>query len=142
MALAPYFHMVTQRGRGDCTVCCLAMLLGITYEDALEAMSHVATHPHHGMYVSDIQRAAAVLNRPLKIRRKFNPETASGILSIARTRRLSRVWARDHAVILREGIIADPADGMIYLDYETFITDTGAKVGSLLMEDEHGTSRV
>src|SRR5262245_52799611 len=92
-------HMVPGRERNDCAICVLAMYLGVSYEDVLRAVA-VRDRPYQGrqgLRLREIERIARALGTPLKRHRKYDVNTAYGILSLP-----------DHVVLLRTGVVIDP----------------------------------
>lgn len=125
----PFLKVIPQRHQGDCTVACLAMLLGISYEDSLLAFAS-AEIMTSGAYVRAIIVAARHFNRTLRRRRKFDIETDSGILVIT-----SKEWKVDHVVILKDGLIID-TDSTIWDADIYFAVNKARGVGLLTLEDE------
>lgn len=109
MTLPPVFFVIQQRGSGDCTIAALAILLGSTYEDVLEAAGQVARKPHRrGMWTTQIIKVAAALGATLVRKQKFNLEEDAGILCVG--------GVVPHVVVLRDGLLIDPADGCVWLE--------------------------
>lgn len=107
---APIIKVVTQRGGGDCGICCLAMFLGVTYEDALAAaVTQTKDRKLHrrGMWDSQIIRTAKVLGVALHKQRRWDMETADGILCLFTAKH------EDHVVVLHNGMIFD-TDGTVW----------------------------
>jgi ABC-type bacteriocin/lantibiotic exporter with double-glycine peptidase domain len=80
---APILRVVPQRESSDCSVACLTMLSGETYEDVLRAVCAVDENgARDGMYIPQIIRAASELGMELRKKRRVNLETDQGILHI------------------------------------------------------------
>lgn len=124
----PIIRVIAQRHIGDCSVACLAMLLQVSYEEALLAFEpkRVITK---GAYVSAVKTAARRLKRTLRQRRKFDLEEDTGILVITFTDGGPR-----HVVVLKEGLIID-TDSTVW-DADMYMTAKDATGTSLLtLED-------
>lgn len=103
----PFTHAIPQRGNGDCTIASLAMLLGVSYEDALTEAVAVSHRPHRrGLYIKHIIETAARLHATLTYRRSINYDEDEGVLVGSILDKRHRVG---HAVMLRWGVIIDPA---------------------------------
>ncbi len=124
MAHTPFLQVVPQRHKTDCSVACLAMLLGVSYEEALLAL-HVPRVVTHGVMVRHVIAAAKRLGKPLRFQRKFDLETDTGILGIR-----SVVWPMEHLVVLKDGLIVD-TDATIW-EADVFLSAYKAKAISLL----------
>lgn len=120
--------VIPQRHASDCTVACLAMLLQVSYEEALLAFDQRAIITR-GTDIKFVKAAARRLKRTLRLRRKVDLENDTGMLIVA-----SQNWHVDHVVILREGIIID-TDSTIW-DADSYLTIHHAHGKSLLtLED-------
>jgi hypothetical protein len=125
----PLVSMIPQRHVADCSVSCLAMFLGITYEDALLAYGgDVPNILRGGVWLSQIQRAAAKLGTPLKITRRWDVEEDEGIVHV----RFKSGYG--HVLVLRSGLffntmfdVWEPSD---------YLKANRATVGPLLMLTE------
>lgn len=92
---APIINVIPQRGDYDCTVACLAMLAGVSYEEALLALGEQTPQILvRGAWDAEIKRAAAQLGFKLRVRRKFDLENDTGMLRFS-----------DHVVVLRAGLV-------------------------------------
>ncbi len=124
MAHTPFLQVVPQRHKTDCSVACLAMLLGVSYEEALLAL-HVPKVVTHGVMVRHVTAAARRLGQPLKFRRRFDLESDTGILGVR-----SEKWPLEHLVVLKDGLIVD-TDATIW-EADVFLSAYSAKAISLL----------
>lgn len=124
MAHTPFLQVVMQRHQTDCSCACLAMLLGVSYEEALLALRtpHVVTR---GVMVRQVLAAARRLGQPLRFCRTFDLDTDTGILGVR-----SAKWPQEHLVILREGSIVD-TDATLW-EADVFLSAYDAKAISLL----------
>ena len=126
---APLISMIPQRHVGDCGVAALGMLLGVSYEDALLALGgEVPTILRRGVWLVELQRAAARLGHPLKLKRRYDVELSEGILQI--------IFKPDdqHVVVLREGLIFD-SDFCVWRP-EDYQQAKKARFGSLLVRED------
>lgn len=128
--MLPVVKLQTQRAPGDCGVCALAMLLGVSYEDVLGAAvkTTARSRVHHtGMFTRDMKRTAKKLGVQLSLRRAIDLEHDEGVLSLE--------GASDaHAVLLKAGLIFD-GDGCVW-EPETYMAATGYQPISLLVRAE------
>ncbi len=123
---SPIIQVITQRSKSDCGVSCLAMVLGVSYEDALVAVAAEAPRVMTcGVWLTELERAAVRLGRSFRRRRKFDMEDASGILNV-----LSDAWPHNHLVVLLAGMIFD-TDGTIW-EAQDFLKVQQARPGVLL----------
>lgn len=126
---APILRVIPQRHSSDCGVSVLAMLLGVTYEEALLAVGFeqpsVLTS---GVYAKHLTQAAKTLGVTLRVRRRFDLEDDTGILGVN-----SAKWTSAHVVILREGLIVD-TDGTLWAP-DVYQRVHGAKFGPLLVRE-------
>lgn len=123
-----YVKVCSKRHTHDCLVCCLVMLLGVSYEAALLAISKVdPTLATTGLYFSQAKKAVKSLGFNLKAVRKgrYSLEESVGILRLDMPKTA-------HAVILLRGVIIDPEGGEIWDDPQAYFENSKVKqVGSL-----------
>lgn len=124
----PVIRIVIARAGGDCAVCCLAMILGCSYEDilavAVDQTSDASIH-FTGMWVSQIIKIAKVLGVSLHRRKKWNIDTGCGILSLRNSR-----TNEGHVVVLKSGMVFD-VDGMVW-EADTYLKNSKYVVECLL----------
>jgi ABC-type bacteriocin/lantibiotic exporter with double-glycine peptidase domain len=124
----PVLRVVTARDCGDCGVCCLAMILGYSYEDifavAVGVTQNVEVHTA-GMWIRQIVKIAEILGVTLHRRRKWDLETSCGILSLHNTKR-----NLGHVVVLKNGMIFD-VDGTVW-EASVYLENSAYAVKSLL----------
>ena len=113
-----------QRHTMDCAVACLAMLAGVSYEEALLAAR--CDPIRSGMETKQILATAKRLGMPLRFRRRFDLEADTGLLGVR-----SGKWPSDHLVVLKDGLVVD-TDATIW-DADVFLAAYAAKALSLLM---------
>ena len=108
MAGIPIFHTIRQRSTTDCAVACLASFLGRSYEEILIAAALLSPKIlYNGMQNEDMTGVAHQFG--VLLRRKdahIDLEEDSGILGVR-----VRGHKDDHAVVLTNGRIYDPATG-------------------------------
>jgi hypothetical protein len=124
-------RVVLQRHEWDCTIACLAMLLGVDYESALVACATIKPACCEGLYLYEIQAAAEELDAPLKLRRarRFNLDEDTGILHVFNLKS-----ATYHVVILWRGTIIE-TDGTLWDDSSTYFASKGYRPGALLVRE-------
>ena len=118
----PVISIVPQRHKRDCAICCLAMLAGVSYEEALLACGRVFDV---GMTTRQIMRAGAKLGLVLTVKRAIDLENDTGLLAVR-----SGKWPQDHLVVLKDGLVFDP-DATVW-DADVFLSAYDAKALSLL----------
>lgn len=100
--MTPLVRLVAQRHASDCGVSALAMLLGVSYEEALLALGgEVPRILRRGVWATEIQRAAAKLGATLRVRRTWDAEADEGILWVSFRK------GGQHVVLLRESLVFD-----------------------------------
>lgn len=107
-----------QIGPGDCAIACLAMLLGVPHQAIMAAVPHKRAVMQRGLSNRQIVNIGKRLGR--EVRRKgghVDLEEDVGILKLesGRDRRCG------HAVVLVKGLVINPADGLVWVDAETFL---------------------
>lgn len=131
----PTVRITERRTDGDCAIVALAQLIGLSYEDALEAMVAVADAAHHrGVYVTQLVEAAKRIGVTLKRKRKFDPDEATGILLLTCTKNR---FDRQHVALLRWGLVFDhqkEGQGEVW-EYEDFVSHFGAKATGILVRE-------
>ncbi len=114
----------TQRHARDCGIACLAMLLGLSYEDVLLAAPYQAMHC--GMSTRQILLTAKRLGFQLRVVRTFDLEEDTGLLRVGK-----RKWKTDHLVMLKAGHVFD-TDAVIW-EVDVFLAAFQAQSISLYM---------
>ena len=99
----PFLSVIPQRHAMDCGVCCLAMLLGVSYETALIA-TRMPSAMTTGMTTAQIKATAKRLGKPLKTKRTFDLDSDTGILCV---RSATKWGGLEHVVVLKDGLIVD-----------------------------------
>lgn len=106
-------RLVAQRRKRDCGVACFAMLLGITYEEATEALAQANGPLKKGLYNTSLQRGAEMLGKRLRLQRKFDADDSVGILGVEND-------TVAHFVVLRNGMVVDPEDQTLW-NYDDYL---------------------
>lgn len=132
----PLIRVTPQRGEGDCTIASLAMYLGVSYEDALEAATGATRKAHRrGMWVANIVQAAERLGVALSRRRLprywLVDEESHGILSGSVIEKRRRV---QHVVVLRWGLIFEPDGGEVW-EVEDYVAHRKAQFTELVTRE-------
>lgn len=123
---SPVLKIVLQRGDADCCIAALAMYLGRTYEDVLGVAAQLHPEVHkRGMWIREVKAVAIALGTPLRVRRKWDMDTASGIMSLDSTK-----YTEAHVVVLRAGLVFD-TDGCVW-DPDVFFVVNNYKAQTLL----------
>jgi hypothetical protein len=132
-AARPLVRMVRQRGRSDCMVASLAMLVGVDYEVAEAALARVPQariEDGAGYSLSEACAAAAMLGCSVRLvpTGTFDPGKSSGLLSI---------WTESagHVFLVSGGLVFDP-DGTVWTlsDYLS-VQEQGAGLGELIVRE-------
>ncbi len=120
-----------QKSTGDCGICCLRMLLGVTYMDVWKAIAIRARKNAiaDGVTVKQLCNAAKKLGFELEYHDEdFDPDKV-GILVLDR-HTINEV--DQHMVMWLTGQLYNPADGLIYTDLDTYLTKCSYKVEGFL----------
>ena len=117
MAGIPIFHTVRQRSTSDCAVACLASFLGRSYEEVLIAAALLTPEIlYRGMETEDMIATASQFSVQLVLKLPpIDVDEDSGILGIR-----VRGQKDEHAVVLSNGLIYDPATGNVW-DAEIYL---------------------
>lgn len=130
-------RIVPMRHRHDCVVCCLAMLLDISYDAALLAVSKVRPDGPgaSGLYWTDAKRAAKQLNHNLRVHRgRKDWDNLTGILACEPLPGSEETVT--HAVLVLRGLVIDPFHGEVWDDLDTYLTANKYKATSLLVRKD------
>ena len=128
----PVVKIIVQRFDMDCSVAGLAMLLGVSYENALVAIAQ--DHPDVcvvGAWTKHLKAAARRLGYTLHERKRYDVETDTGLLNVTCPQ-----WKHDHLVVLKEGLIID-TDGTVF-DSDVYFQSQQATPGTLLVAEKRG----
>jgi hypothetical protein len=123
--------MVIRRTEADCALVALAMLLYKSYEDVIAITADPSAHKK-GVYATQVQRIAESMGVTLRQKRKWDWETAEGIVFgdyITDKGKVER-----HAVLLKAGLIWD-ADFTVWEPEDYFIRFTPKLI--LVKDDEN-----
>jgi len=126
-----FLKLVPQRHDQDCLICCLAMLLGTSYEATLLAVSKVKPDSGtHGLYWTDARKAARKLGYKVRtVRTKRTYPSLIGVLDCVPT----RVDQLHHAVMILRGVVVDPHNQSVWDDWEVYLEMEGYHAGSVLI---------
>ena len=131
--------IVTSRAIGDCGICAIATYLEQTYEDVYVAAAKVdpARRGKLGIHLPALKRIARALGCELKRAPAYlSLESAEGLL-VVKWLRGSRHYTgqlfRQHLVVILDGVIIDPCDGVI-LTADEYLEREKAAPGALLVE--------
>lgn len=120
-------NLVTMRDEGDCAVCCLAMVCGVTYAAVLQHCSKRAKATENGLSNYQMRTVAARMGRTLRL--KAVPEDDDiGILTLEKTYDAKC----QHAVVYVKDTIINPRDGEFWTDLDAFLRDRKWRVESFL----------
>lgn len=134
---APILRVVAQRHDGDCAVACLATLFGLTYEDALVALSQQEPAVlHGGVSERSLRKAALECGHVLRRQRLIDLEDATGILWLE-----SPQWPAAHVVVLWDGRIVDTDGGTLWRNADVFLKHHHAKPKVLLVVRDDSTEK-
>lgn len=122
--------VIVQRENADCAVSVLAMLAGVSYEDALRVVCNVDDEgASDGLYLTQLIEAANALGIPLRTRRRFKLHNATGVLYLVSCRNDDD----RHVVLLRGGVLIN-TNGMIWTDAAKFCRFYRYQPRALLVE--------
>lgn len=104
------------KSSSDCALCCLKMLLGVTYSEVLLAVPKKLqrTVANTGLTTKQIINVAARLGHTLKYQTTAPEDDDVGILDLSRA-------DGGHVVMWLKGVIYNPADNELWTDDEAFL---------------------
>lgn len=118
---------VLQKTGSDCAIACLATICEVSYHRASLAARRIVRDPHkQGLWTTQILRAAARLKRRLRKTPATDLDGKTGILTV------NLAGGGGHAVVLFEGVVFNPADGLL-CSLDTYLTNRRATVAELLV---------
>lgn len=125
------FRVTNMRGKHDCGVATLAMLLGRTYEEVLLVAGRISPNVlKKGLYSSDLVKIAGEFGS--KLSRTTTPidlEESTGILG------LRFPTEREHFTFLTNGLMFDPQDENVVWDAILYVKKHKVVVVDLLEEE-------
>ncbi len=126
-------HPIVQIGHMDCGVAVLAMYLGETYPKvAMVALGVDRLVQKTGLSVRGLRRAARVLERgPLKRQNDWSDVDLYEATAILYLKNKQRDY---HYALLFEGVVIDPANGLVW-DLDAWLETKKWEIRSLLYED-------
>ena len=103
--------VVVQLTPADCGLACVAMLTGRPYKDVFQGAQASAKRARkHGTNEKELRRLAKGVGVKLRKRRDVNIEEDTGILWLGS----ENESVDDHACVLFNGTLIDPADGLLW----------------------------
>lgn len=118
-------RLVPQRHDADCTVAALAMLLSVSYEEALLVMNDPRVLAE-GAYLTQIVTAADYFGVTLRKLTRWNVTTHEGIARV----NYKKDSARPHVVVVRRGLLFDTNQEVWTPD--VYLAEQRATFGTLL----------
>lgn len=97
---------------GDCGICCVAALSKYSYREVYETAKLFTRAPDTGMDLGDLTKTLDQLNFTPRYKRRWNHDEDDGILSLVLKK--NPRGAGGHWVVLFNGSIFNPADGLFY----------------------------
>ena len=127
-----FIELDIQRESGDCCIACLKMLIGKTYPEVITA-APAGSHKS-GMTCKAMIAAAATLDVTLRLRRKFDIDEDTGLLSLNPEPKYNpgHIKRDEHLVLLLKGMIYDAYNGRLWLSTEAYLKHERYSVGTLL----------
>jgi ABC-type bacteriocin/lantibiotic exporter with double-glycine peptidase domain len=109
----PVIELVMQKDIADCAIAALASVLQKPYREVSDAALRVRRAPHkRGLFSSEMVRIGDALGKPLRITPKRYvdlDDRPTGVLCVR-----FKTSGHEHAVVLFDGVIYNPADGLLY----------------------------
>lgn len=118
------------KSSGDCWACCLRMLLGVSYPEILWAAPNRRNPLRNGLKTGQVINVAKKLGYTLRLRRGGPEDDETGILDLLR-----KDDSDGHMVMWLQGIIYNPADGLIYTDPESFFEQGNWRVDGFIWRE-------
>lgn len=127
-----FIELSVQRESGDCAVACLHMLIGKSYQEIVFAAPPKAHK--HGMTCREMIATAAKLDVQMRMRRKFDQNEDTGILSLNPDPKYNtgHIKRDEHVVLLLSGMVYDAYNGRLWSDTDTFLKHERYTAGTLL----------
>ena len=120
---------IIQKDVSDCAIACLAMVLGVPYVLASTIAQEVTKKPHKkGLGTRQMMSIARKLGRSMACVKAADVDLDedTGILFVGFT-----PSGNEHATVLFQGVLVNPADGLLY-DPATYLnTNKGRVLGML-----------
>ena len=131
MSRPVFIEPIINREQGDCTLACLVMWTGKSYQDVIAACP-VGAHKK-GLWNYQVVEAAALLGSVLTTKRRYDIHEADGILMLHPGPAKGRP---PHSVVLIDGMVLDPYNGRLWLDVDVYLRQERYRAGVLLTELE------
>mgnify|MGYP001599214933 CR=1 FL=1 len=126
-------EVIIQKSTGDCGIAALAMILRLPYQQVCQvALTLDKQALNKGLHRTELVRIAEQLGYLTKFLRTFDPEEDEGIICLVPS--TNRRGSGGHYVMLFNGCIVNPADGLVW-PYEEYMKsrDDLASVGLLVV---------
>lgn len=117
MPIPDIIEPIVQKDGGDCAIAALAMILQKPYVEVSKAAISLFNKPHqHGLLTREIIQLGEHLGGKFrsKLAKTIDLDNDTGVLLVRRK-------GGDHAVVLFNGVVFDPGDGLIYSS-DVFLT--------------------
>lgn len=125
--------LVEQRAE-TCSIVCLSMLAGLSYEETLASAKRVSKHALSGLWGTEILKTAKRLGVTLTKQARWDWTQDTGMLMLEMRSRQRKGWD-GHTALLYTGIVYDPYERQLWRP-EAYQARTDIKVRSLFrMED-------
>ncbi len=118
---------IIQKDIADCGIACLAMVLGVPYVLASTIAREVTKKPHStGLGTRQMLSIARKLGYAMECIKAadVNVDEDTGILFVG-------FASSEHATVLFQGVLVNPADGLLY-DPSTYLTSNKGRVLGML----------
>lgn len=128
--------LVLTRAMADCGIAAMATLLEQTYEDVYVVAAKIdkRRRGRSGIFVPGLIRVARSFGMHLALKRTpVNLDDDGGLLIVQWKRGSGHMAGTRHAVVLGNGVIVDPCDGLI-LPADEYLARERATVKALLVE--------
>lgn len=127
-----FIELAIQRESGDCTVACLLMLIGKSYQEVIVAAPPRAHKV--GMTCRAMIETAKKLGVTLRMRRGFDIHEDTGILTLnpVPLKNPGGITRDEHVVLLLKGMVYDAYNGRMWFGADTFLRHERYAAGTLL----------
>jgi ABC-type bacteriocin/lantibiotic exporter with double-glycine peptidase domain len=120
-------EVIVQKTAADCGIAALAMLTGNTYVNVSACVLQLNAALANGMSLMQLRRLSKSIGWPLVKKEFMDDGEQIGLVS------LSRGKEAGHVVVYAEGIIIDPANGLLWLDVQAYLKQGGWQVDCMLI---------
>lgn len=132
MSAPSVFEPIIQKSTEDCSIACLAMLLGLPYAVVREAAPRNLER-QGGLYIKQVVALAAKFGETLTLN-KFDDdeEEQVGILSLTR----AKGKGAGHVVVYIKGVVWTTASGTLWADLDAYLKTHGFVVDGILVKED------